>query len=115
MTLNYVTFYLAYTPESMNDNLDNIGRIQQKLIPTSMDSLVIDILYIKDKIDALSALIEEIGKAVCVNSAALKEIVDVLADDIPFIVRNDSEHNSRVDEITVQDETYPKVTKDDGY
>jgi len=62
----------------MNDNLDNIDRIQQKLQPTIV-LFAADILELKDTINKLCVLTKGIGKTVCVNSEALKEIVEVLS------------------------------------
>lgn len=62
----------------MNDNLDNIGRIQQKLQPTIV-LFAADILQLKDTINELYSLTKGIGEAVCVNSEALKKIVEVLS------------------------------------
>jgi len=75
---------------------DNIDRIQQKITPNTVVLLAADILRLKDTIDALYVLTKDMGEAVCVNSEALKEIINVLAAN-DFFTDNASEENSELD------------------
>jgi len=75
---------------------DNIDRIQQKITPNTVVLLAAAILRLKDTIDALYALTKDMGEAVCVNSEALQEIVNVLAAN-DFFTDNASGENSELD------------------
>jgi len=65
---------------------DNIDRIQEKVIPTTL--LATDILRLKDSIDALSALTKAIGETTCLNSEGLKEIIEVLTANKIFVAES---------------------------
>jgi len=85
---------------------DNIDRINQKLQPEPIVLLAADILRLKDTIDALCTLSKDIGEAVCVNSEALKEIIEVLAVNFDTVSIDKSEFD-----LTERFDVWSDVTK----